>query len=95
MVSFGQVAVGGSLSRSVVVTNTGLAPLHVTSVTVTGGAPGDYQVSPAGAATVAPGGTLQLTVTCTPTAAGNRSARLEVNDDGTGERWVNLSCRGT
>jgi hypothetical protein len=94
-VNFGPVVVGSSQQRTVVVTNTGLAALNVSSVAITGGGASSFSVSPAGAAVVTPGGTLLLTVTCSPTAPGNRTARLEVNDDAPGQRRVNLTCAGT
>ena len=75
-------------------TNTGLAPLHLTSAVITGDAAGDYSVTPSGSATVAPWATLTLTVTCTPTAIGIRAARLDFDDDATGERRVTLGCVG-
>jgi hypothetical protein len=91
--TFGQVQVGSSLTRTVTLTNTGLAPLHITSATVTGST-ADYSVTPAGAGTVAPGATYTLNVSCTPTTTGNRPGRLDIADDATGESRVTLSCNG-
>jgi hypothetical protein len=93
--NFGQLPVQTSLSRTAVITNSGLAPLHMTSVTISGAGAGDYQVTPAGTSTVAPGETLTLTVTCTPSTTGSRPAQLEVQDDAVRQLRVNLVCTGT
>ncbi|MFN0074674.1 MAG: choice-of-anchor D domain-containing protein [Chloroflexota bacterium] len=95
-VNFGRQAVGTSQSRGVTVTNTGLAPLHISSITLQGPGMADYSVTPNGASTVAPGATFLLAVTCTPSTTGPRVASLIVNDDAIeGERRVTLSCVGT
>ncbi|MFN8526020.1 MAG: choice-of-anchor D domain-containing protein [Chloroflexota bacterium] len=71
-VNFGRVTRGAGSSRSVVITNTGLAPLRVQSIRVTGAAAADYSAAPYGPNTVASGTALSLTVTCSPTVVGQR-----------------------
>src|SRR5262249_40085989 len=93
--TYGRVTVGTSVTRSVTILNTGLAPMHVASVTLSGAATDDFRVSQGGALTLNPGEAKTLTVTCTPSATGNRTAALDVSHDATGDQRVNLSCTGS
>jgi hypothetical protein len=70
---------------TLLVRNIGSAPLHITSVTFAGTNPGDFQTSTPGPFTVdSNNGTATLSVTFKPTAIGNRSATLVINDDASG-----------
>jgi hypothetical protein len=66
----------------VTVRNTGAVPAQVTSWALSGPQAGDFDVTPASAAkTLAPGGTLDVDVVFTPTAAGTRLALLTFQTD--------------
>ena len=94
-IAYGRVAVGTSVTRTVTILNTGLAPMQVSSATITGAAAADFTVNQGGALTVNPGEAKTLTVTCRPSASGNRTATLEFAHDATGDRRVNLTCVGS
>jgi hypothetical protein len=67
-----------SAARVVTFTNTGTAPVTVSSVT----ASGDFAVASNGCATVAPGAGCQVGVTFTPTATGTRTGTLSISGAG-------------
>ena len=97
-VVFGPQGVGTTSPVSnVTITNTGTAPLHVATVTLTGGTPGDFAISSNGCtAAVAPGANCVVGVTFTPTAAGARSTNLHFTDDAASSpQDVPLSGTGT
>jgi hypothetical protein len=83
-----------SEGRSVTVTNSGTAPLHVGTPTVGGAEGGDYAAtSDCGA--VAVGQSCTVTVTFRPGATGNRSGTLTVpSDDPAGPATVALAGKG-
>lgn len=80
---FGTIALGGTSMQIFSVGNDGGADLHVTATNLSGAASGDYQVTSGGGSfVVTPGTAANIAVSFTPTAAGVRSATLEiVNDD--------------
>jgi len=83
--SFPVRLVGASATRTLRVTNTGTAPLIVTSYDFTGGNAGDFNVAPEGdaclAQSIAPGASCVLVVRFTPTAEGTRVANLRIHDN--------------
>ena len=98
--SFGNQQVGTtSGSQSVTLTNTGTAPLTITSITVAGANPGDFSPSndcPLSPSTLAAGANCTLSATFTPTATGGRSASLSIADNAAGNpHSVALSGTGT
>jgi hypothetical protein len=88
--SFGSVAIGTtSAAKTSILTDTSLlSALNITSITLTGSDPGDFQITPAttcpNSGTVNPLGTCLITVTFSPTATGSHSATLTVNDNTSG-----------
>ena len=70
--AFGNQAIGStSAARTVTVTNTGIAALKVTGVTVAGTDPGQFTATPAaGCASIAGGGSCLVSVQFKPTSAG-------------------------
>ena len=81
---FTNTAVGvTSAALTLIVTNCGTAPLHISSATLSGTGAGDFSVTPACTATtsVPPGVTCNLSITFTPTAAGTRQATLTIASD--------------
>ena len=82
--AFGEQAVGStSTAQTVTLTNSGQAPLSISTVSLTGTHPSDFSTSSDSCtgATVAPGGTCSAAVRFAPTAAGSRSASLTFTDD--------------
>ncbi len=87
-----------SAAKSVTVTNTGTAALHVTLVALAGTNSGDFTISAdtCTGATVAANATCYASVTFTPGATGARSATLTFTDDAGGSpQTVALSGTGT
>lgn len=76
--SFGNVAVGESSSKTFTLLSAGTQSLTNLSVSVTGGAPGEFTATALPATTLASGQLMQFTVTFTPTDSGNRSASLSI-----------------
>ncbi len=73
-----------SSSVPVVITNTGNGTLHISSITKSGSNTGDFAFTSATLPIpVAPGATTTINVTFTPTAAGARSATLNITNDAT------------
>jgi uncharacterized repeat protein (TIGR01451 family) len=80
--SFGGQAVGTTSSaQTVTITNTGSGDLHVSGVSVGGANPGDFAAASSGCGTVPPTQTCTVSVKFTPTAAGARSATLNIASD--------------
>jgi len=78
---FGWVEIGQCDPRWAKVTNTGTAPLHVTSASISGATrPSEWHVS-SECGTVAPGASCYIKVTVCPTDYGLRSATLRVYSD--------------
>ncbi|HEX5546394.1 MAG TPA: choice-of-anchor D domain-containing protein [Ktedonobacterales bacterium] len=75
-----------SAAKTVTVTNTGNATLHITSVTLTGTNAGDFAKSAdtCTGATVAVNATCTVSVTFSPTDVGGRNAALSFTDDAAG-----------
>jgi centrosomal CEP192-like protein/HYDIN/CFA65/VesB family protein/ASPM-SPD-2-Hydin domain-containing protein len=72
-----------SVAKSVTVTNSGTATLHVTMVAIAGANSGDFVISAdtCTGATVAVSATCSVSVTFTPGATGSRTASLTLTDD--------------
>src|SRR5260370_12747132 len=76
-----------SASQSVTLTNSGNAPLTITSVTLGGTNPGDFTPAnqcPLSPSTLAAGASCTISATFTPTAAGSRAATLTIADNASG-----------
>ncbi len=87
-VDFGSVTPGTtSAAQAVTVTNTGQAPLTISSIGDTGANAADFaqtSACPIAPATLAAGGTCSISVTFTPSASGAEAATLQVADDAPG-----------
>ena len=73
-----------SPAQSVTVTNSGSAPLTISSISNTGTNPGDFNQSntcPIGPSTLAAGGSCTISVSFAPSAAGTQTASLGITDD--------------
>jgi Cep192 domain 4/HYDIN/CFA65/VesB-like, Ig-like domain/Abnormal spindle-like microcephaly-assoc'd, ASPM-SPD-2-Hydin len=90
-IAFGQVVAGSTASRNLIVTNTGQAPLSISSLAVNGGA---FQASPSATPVVLqPNQQLALSVTFAPAAPGNAAGSLALVSNG-GSATVSLSGTG-
>jgi len=94
--SFGNQTIGTtSAAQTVTLTDTGTASLTVTSIGVIGSNASDFAQTNTCGSSVAAGANCTLTVTFTPSAAGNRAASLSVSDNATGSpQLVSLSGTG-
>jgi CSLREA domain-containing protein len=95
-VNVGTATVGSPVSTSISVSETGTAALTITGATITGTNAADFSVSPT-SLTIPDGGTPQnLTITCTPSAAGSRTATLSVTHNASGSpATYTLTCTGS
>jgi outer membrane protein assembly factor BamB len=89
--SFGQVNMGASDSQQIRLSNTGIVPVTIASVTTGVGTGFSHTGCPAA---IPAGGSCLITVTFTPSAAGPAGTWLVIDDDGGGPRWVQLSGIG-
>lgn len=92
-VDFGGVVVDTTSGRTIVVTSAGTGPLSVYGVRTVGGA---FAATSDCGATVAPGATCNVTVTCSPTALGTITGDLYIDHNGPdGFSNVHLTCKGS
>src|SRR5207302_1208012 len=84
---FGNQRVGTtSPAQTVTLTNSGGAPLNLTSITITGTQTADYAFAagntcPTGAGSVGPGASCTISISFTPAATGARAATVNITDD--------------
>ncbi len=76
-ISFGNVAVNSTSSRSLNITNSGTSDLVISNITTTA----DYQWSNCGSSTLAPNTSCQVSVSFTPTTTGSSSGSLTITDN--------------
>jgi hypothetical protein len=98
--SFGNRQIGtSSAAQNVTLTNTGGAPLTITSIGMSGSNPGDFgqtNACPISPSTLAAGSSCVISVTFAPTASGTRNASLSVTDNASGSpQSVTLTGTGT
>lgn len=98
--SYASTAVGASSTQSVTLTNNGVAALSITSITVSGTHAADYVVTGSSTcsagASVAAGGSCSVQVAFGPSAAGVRSATLNIAQSATApSTTVSVSLTGT
>ena len=83
--TFGSQLTGSSsAAKTVTLTNSGTAPLSISTIAVTGTNAGDFAESdncPLAPATLAVSGTCTLSVTFTPAASGGRAAAVQITDN--------------
>jgi len=81
-VTFPAITQGATSTPIVVtVTNTGIAPLNISSVAAAGANKSDFTTTNACAAAVPPTGTCTISVTFVPTASGQRSETIALTDN--------------
>ncbi|HXJ94620.1 MAG TPA: choice-of-anchor D domain-containing protein [Terriglobia bacterium] len=95
--SYSRQLVGtSSAAQAVTLTNSGNAPLNITSVSVTGTNPGDFTETNGCGADVEPGTNCTINVTFTPVHSGTRKATVSITDNATGSpQTVSLTGVGT
>jgi alpha-tubulin suppressor-like RCC1 family protein/Leucine-rich repeat (LRR) protein len=94
-ISFGnQLENTTSLAKTVTLTNSGTAPLTVTSITLGGANGGDFAQSNTCTAPLTPTASCTFTVTFRPVASGPRSAAINIVDNVTGSPH-SISLSGT
>ena len=94
--TFSNTLVGTSTAaQSITLSNTGGAPLNLTSIAITGTNSGDFVQTNTCGASVAAGGSCSINATFTPTATGARSAVVTIFDNVTGSpQTVGLTGTG-
>jgi hypothetical protein len=94
--NLGTQSVGARVSQTITVTNSGNAPLTLSSVQVGGTNAADFSAANGCTGSIAAGGNCVITATFTPSAAGTRSATLSIADNATGSpQTVALVGTGT
>jgi hypothetical protein len=98
--SFGNQALGTTATAQVVtLTNSGNAPLTITSIALSGANSGDFMETntcPGSNATLAANANCAISITFTPTVPGNRSANVTITDNALGSPHIfSLSGTGT
>jgi PGF-pre-PGF domain-containing protein len=95
-VDFGDVAVGGSATEAVTVTNDGSTALELTSIGITGADADAFAIASNGSSTVAPGESTTVEIEFAPESTGETSAGLEIgsNDPDAPSTTVPLSGTG-
>jgi len=94
-INIGTANVGSSVSAPLQIIETGTATLNITSHALTGTNAGDFSVTPATLSIADTGAPQNLTIQCTPTATGLRTATLTVNHNVPGSSAYTLNCTGT
>lgn len=100
IVSFGKVAVGTPVNKTVTLTNKGITDLVIGAITIAGDHPADF--SPLAAdtcsgSTLVTDGTCTVTVTFTPSTAGKRRAILQIpsNDPNPRRSPLSVTVKGS
>jgi hypothetical protein len=92
--AFGAVPVGSSVTQAAEIRNTGTAALDVTGIASGAGTSAEFAFSPAAPLSVAPGGSVSLSVTYTPTDAGTDTGAVVIASNGAAAP-VSLQITGT
>ena len=95
----GQLITTTSTAQGVTLTNTGTAPLTISSIAITGTNGGDFAETnncPASTSSLAVGAKCTINVTFTPTATASRAASVSITDNAPGSpQSVSLTGTGT
>ena len=92
---YGTTSVGVSVTKTYFVHNTGVANLNLGAITFAGANPGDFSVTTAPAAIVAPGGNTFFVVTFTPPSIGTKTATISIVNNDSNENPYNYNLVGT
>jgi hypothetical protein len=86
--------VGDSVDQTLTLTNAGSSPLVISSISLSGGASGDYSVSASGPITLPPGGVFSLDVQFSPGAVGVRNSTILIAHNAGSPLPITLRGRG-
>ncbi len=93
---FGTAGVGGGVSKSFTIENTGIGPLTVSAISFTGTNASEYAVSGITLpATIAASGSTTFNATFTPTATGTRTATVNITNNDCDEGNYDFALTGT
>ena len=92
---YGTTSVGVSVTKTYFVHNTGVANLNLGAITFSGANPGDFSVTTAPAAIVAPGGNTFFVVTFTPPSIGTKTTTISIVNNDSNENPYNYNLVGT
>jgi probable HAF family extracellular repeat protein len=95
--AFGNEAVNGtSASKSISLTNSGTAPLSISSIMLSGSTADDFSLTKTCGASLAAGASCTISVTFKPVSAGGKAALISIADNANGSpQFVALSGTGT
>ena len=95
--NYGSIQVGNTQNRTFVINNAGPGGLIVNSFSVTGANASEFTLvtPPTTPLTLAAGANLSITVQFSPTAAGTRSATININNNDFDESAYNFKVEGT
>ncbi|MGQ9806283.1 MAG: choice-of-anchor D domain-containing protein [Chlorobiales bacterium] len=88
-------ALPGTVVRTFTIANTGVVPLTISGVTITGPNASDFSVTASPANTVAPSGSTTFQVTFNPSSDGVKDATVEIANDDADENPFTFAIRGT
>ncbi|MEO5916638.1 MAG: leucine-rich repeat protein [Luteolibacter sp.] len=91
---FGSVAIGGTVSLDFIIKNTGTGDLTDLTISVSGANPGDYQLGSLGATSLPAGETTSVTISFHPTAAGTRTAIIQIGSNDSDENPYDIGVTG-
>lgn len=94
---FGDVTIASNLSKSFILKNTGLGPLVVSNLNITGTNASEFSLvsAPSTPFTLASNASQVLTIQFSPSAAGTRSATININNNDLDENTFNFKVQGT
>ncbi|MHB8420223.1 MAG: choice-of-anchor D domain-containing protein [Myxococcales bacterium] len=91
---FGEVEVGSALTKTLAVSNNGVAELHLTAASIAGSG-GPFATVSFSPATVSPGSSATLSVSFAPLSEGPQSATLTLTTDAAGSPTIDVALSGT
>lgn len=93
--NFGVITIGGSVSNSFTIRNSGTGPLDGIVASVSGPNAADFSITTSPSAMVAPGGATTLTVKFASTSTGNKSATLSIGSNDADENPYLIGLTGS
>jgi T5SS/PEP-CTERM-associated repeat protein/autotransporter-associated beta strand protein len=94
-VAFGSSHAGDPVGKTFTLANAGTDTLSFSSFAITGGASGDFLVTPPGTTALAPGQSTNFTVTFTPSIVGTRAATLQFTTNDPSHTGATLDLTGS
>jgi choice-of-anchor B domain-containing protein len=92
--NYSTVNLGSAATHTFIVQNFSLAVMNVTSITLTGGGAADFSLLTPAVFTVAPSGSVAIAIQFSPTATGNRSVQVTINNDDLNEAVFDFVING-